>query len=75
MSLSPGVHGGHGLAGSSLLTVAAVLDCIQAEPDGGDLILACLNSFIPCHFSRAARIGHALACGSLFTVAVILVCI
>ena len=55
MSLSPGVHGGHRLAGSSLLTVAAVLVCIQAEPDGGDLVLARLNSFIPCHFSRAAR--------------------
>ena len=55
MSLSPGLGGGHRLAGSSLLTVAAVMVCVQAEPDGGDLVLACLNSFIPCHFSRAAR--------------------
>ena len=38
MSLSPGVHGGHRLAGSSLLTVTAVLVCIQAEPDGEDLV-------------------------------------
>ena len=55
MYLSPGLRGGHRLAGSSLLTVAAVMVCVQAEPDGGDLVLACLNSFIPCHFSRAAR--------------------
>ena len=48
MYLSPGLRGGHLLAGSSLFTVAAVLVCIQAEPDGGDLVLACLKSFIPC---------------------------
>ena len=71
MSLPPGVHGGHRLAGSCLLTVAAVLFCIQAEPDGGDLVLACFNSFIPCTFLPSC----AEAGGSLLTVAVILVCI
>ena len=73
MSLSPGVHGGHGLAGSSLLTVAAVLDCIQAEPDGGDLILACLNSFIPCTLLPGLRVGNRLAGGSLLKFSAILV--
>ena len=50
MSLSPGAHGGHRLPGSSLLTVAAVLVRIQAERKCGDLVLVCVNNFIPCTF-------------------------
>ena len=33
MNISPGLRRGHPLAEESLLTVAAVMVCIQAEPD------------------------------------------
>ena len=60
MSLSPGAHGGHRLAGSSLLTVAAVLVRIQAERKCGDLVLVCVNNFIPCTFLPGCAGGTGL---------------
>ena len=44
MCISPGLRGGNRLAGGSLLTVAASLDRIQAEPEGVDLVLVCFNN-------------------------------
>ena len=60
MSLSPGVHGGHGLAGSSLLTVAAVLDCIQAEPDGGGFDFGMSKQFYTMSFLPSCAEGTRL---------------
>ena len=41
---SPGLRGGNRLAGGSLLTVAAILDRIQAELEGVDLVSVCFNT-------------------------------
>ena len=43
----PGLRGGNRLAGGSLLAVAAILVSIEAEPKGGDLVLAYLNICLP----------------------------
>ena len=43
MYISPGLRGGDRLAGGSLLTVAAILDRIQAELEGVDLVSVCFN--------------------------------
>ena len=56
MNSSPGLRAENQLAGGSLLAVAAILISIQAEREGGDFVMVCINNFIPCvHFSRAAR--------------------
>ena len=47
INISPGLRAGNQLAGGSLLTVAAILVSIEAEPKGGDLVLAYLNTFLP----------------------------
>ena len=44
MYLSPGLRGGNRLAGGSLLTVAAILDRIQAELKSVDLVSVCFNN-------------------------------
>ena len=44
----PGLHGGNRLAGGSLRTVATIFVRIQAERKDGDLVLVCVNIFIPC---------------------------
>ena len=44
MYISPGLRGGNRLAGGSILTVAAILDRIQAELEGVDLVSVCFNS-------------------------------
>ena len=43
MYISPGLREGNLFVGDSLLTVAAVLVCIQAEREGGDFVLVCFN--------------------------------
>ena len=43
----PGLRGGNRRAGGSLRTVAAIFVRIQ-ERKGGDLVLVCVNIFIPC---------------------------
>ena len=45
-----GLHRVNRLAGGSLRTVAAILVRIQAERKCGDLVLLCVNNFIPCTF-------------------------
>ena len=50
MYISPWLRGGNRLAGGSLLTVTAILVRIQAEREGGDLVLACFNICIQCTF-------------------------
>ena len=45
MCISPGLRGGNRLAGGSLLTVAAILDHIQAELEGVDFVSVCFNSY------------------------------
>ena len=44
MYISPGLRGGNRLAGGSLLTVAAILDRIQAELEGVDSVSVCFNN-------------------------------
>ena len=44
MYISPGLRGGNRLAGGSLLTVAAILDRIQAKLEGVDLVSVCFNN-------------------------------
>ena len=44
MYISPGLREGNLFVGDSLLTVAAVLVCIQAEREGGDFVLVCFNN-------------------------------
>ena len=44
MYISPGLRGGNRLADDSLLTVTAILICIQAKREGGDFVLVCFNS-------------------------------
>ena len=44
MYVSPGLRGGNRLAGGSLLTVAAILDRMQAELQSVDLVSVCFNS-------------------------------
>ena len=39
MHITPGSAQWNRLVGSSLITVAAILVCIQAEREGGDLVL------------------------------------
>ena len=46
-TLLPGLRGLNRLAGGSLCTVAAILVRIQAERKDGDLVLVCVNNFIP----------------------------
>ena len=43
MYISPELRGGNRLADGSLITVAAILVCIQAEREGGDFVLVCFN--------------------------------
>ena len=50
MYISPGLRGGNRLADDSLLTVTAILICIQAKREGGGYVLVCFNIFIQCTF-------------------------
>ena len=60
MNFSPGLRGGNQLAGGSLRTVAAILIRIQAEREGGDFVLVCVNNFIPCTFLPGCARGTFL---------------
>ena len=44
MYISPGLREGNLFVGDSLLTVTAVLVCMQAEREGGDFVLVCFNN-------------------------------
>ena len=44
MYISPGLREGNLFVGDSLLTVAVVLVCIQAEREGGDFVLVCFSN-------------------------------
>ena len=66
MCISPGLRERRLFVGDSLLTVAAVLVCIQAEREGGDSVLVCFNS-------PELREENRLADGSLRTIAAIFV--
>ena len=68
----PGLRGGNRLAGGSLRMVAATFVCIQAEREGGDLVLVCFNIFVPC---TSLPGWNRLPGGSLLAVAAILVSI
>ena len=75
MNSSPGLRAENQLAGGSLLAVAAILIRIQAEREGGDFVMVCINNFIPCTFSPGLREGNLFVGDSLQTVAAVLVCI
>ena len=75
MHISFGLRGGNRVTGGSLLTVAALIVCIQAARKGGKFGLACFNHFFfHVHISRAAG-GGAGTGGSILTVAALNVCI
>ena len=75
MHISFGLRGGNRVTGGSLLTVAALIVCIQAARKGGKFGLACFNPFFfHVHISRAAG-GGAGTGGSILTVAALNVCI
>ena len=60
MYITPGSTPGNRLAGGSLRTVAAILVRIQAERKCGDLVLVCVNNFIPCTFLPGCAGGTGL---------------
>ena len=72
----PGCGGGGRVAGGSLLTVAALTVCIQAEQEGGKVVLECFDIFLfRCTFRPGCGGGNRVAGGSLLTVAALNVCI
>ena len=60
MNSSPGLRAENQLAGGSLLAVAAILIRIQAEREGGDFVMVCINNFIPCTFLPGCARGTFL---------------
>ena len=60
INISPGLRGGNQLAGGSLFAVAAILIRIQAEREGEDFVLVCVNNFIPCTFLPGCARGTFL---------------
>ena len=60
MKISPGLRGGNRLAGGSLLAVVAILIRIQAEREGGEFVMVCINNFIPCTFLPGCARGTFL---------------
>ena len=75
MNISPGLRGGNQLVGGSLLAVAAILICIQAEREGGDFVLCVCQHFYTMYISPGLREGNLFVGDSLLTVAAVLVCI
>ena len=67
------LRGGNRFAVDSLVTFAAIVVRLQAEREGGDLVLAYFQQFYTMYISPRLRGGNRFAGESLETIAAILV--